>query len=111
MLVHGQELKTEENRRDVLHRKILRVTTLRNRQLGLWAAYMMEMDNAEDYADQIVSLGLQRGGDVAIADKLVADFAEAGMDITAEAICLEMAQRTLSAERHLSRSPDLLQAA
>lgn len=89
------------------------VAALRNRQVGLWAAHMMEMEpgETENYADEIVALGMQSGGELAIVDKLTEDFARAGMDVPADVICLEMARRTLSAERQLSGPPDLPQAA
>ncbi len=111
MLVLRQRLATEEARVDAARLKMFRVTALRNRQVGLWAALMMEWEDVEDYADEIVALGLQRGGELAIVDKLIEDFGQAEMDVSPEVICLEMAQRTLSAERNLSRSPDLLRAA
>lgn len=112
-LRHQTEL--EESRLDGFDRRLLWVAALRNRQLGLWAAHTMEMefDRTEDYADEIVALGLQSGGELAIVDKLAEDFARTGMDVSTEVICFEMAQRTLLAERHLKRSaaPDLPQAA
>ncbi len=113
MLALRKQIEREENRLDGLDRRLFLVTALRNRQLGLWAAHTMEMelDQTEEYADEIVALGLQSGGQLAIVDKLSEDFARAGMEIPADVICLEMAQRTLSAERHLSRSADLPRAA
>ena len=102
-----------ENRLDGLTPRMRLIATLRNRQLGLWAAHMMEfeLDQAEEYADGIVALGLQSDGDLAIVDKLVEDFARAGTTVASEVICYEMAQRTLSAEEQLICSPDLPDAA
>lgn len=113
MLALRNQIERKENRRSSLDRRLFLVTALRNRQLGLWAAHTMELelDQTEEYADEIVALGLQAGGELAIVDKLTEDFARAGMEIPADIICLQMAHRTLSAERHLSRSADLLQAA
>jgi hypothetical protein len=113
MLALRKQFGLEQNRLEGLDRRLFLVAALRNRQLGLWAAHTMEMelDQTEDYADQLVALGMQSEGELAVVDKLNEDFTQAGMDIPMEVICLEMAQRTLSAERHLSRSADLPRAA
>lgn len=115
MLALRQSIEVEQNRLDGLDRRMFWIAALRNRQLGLWAAHTMEMeiDQSEDYADQVVALGMQTEGELEIVDKLTADFARAGMDIPTELICFEMAQRTLSAERQLIQSPapDLPEAA
>jgi len=112
MLVLKQRLAKEESKVDELHRKIFQVMVLRNRQVGMWAALMMEMEpkQAEDYANEIVALGLQRGGDLAIVDKLIEDLTQAGVPVSPEAIYLEMARRTLSAEKSLNPSGDLSRA-
>ena len=113
MLVLKQGWAKGESRADELRRKMFRVMALRNRQVGIWAALMMEMEpkQAEDYANEIVALGLQRGGDMAIVDKLIEDFAKAGVPVSPEGVYLEMARRTLSAEQILSPSGDLPRAA
>lgn len=113
MLALGHKFEVIENSFDGLTPRMRLIATLRNRQLGLWAAHMMEFElaQAEEYADGIVVLGLQSDGDLAIVDKLVEDFARAGMTVPTEVICYEMAQRTLSAEAQLSRSSDLPEAA
>lgn len=115
MLALRKSIELDEQRFNRVDRRMFWVAALRNRQLGLWAAHTMEMDldRTEDYADEVVALGLQSGGELAIIDKLAADFAEAGLDVSTEAISFEMAQRTLSAEKQLSRPqrPDLPEAA
>ncbi len=113
MLALRQKMALDENSSDGLSRRLYWVAALRNRQLGLWAAHTMEMqlDETESYADEIVALGLQSGGELAIVDKLTDDFARAGLEVSPAVICLEMARRTLSAEKKLSRMPDVSQAA
>ena len=78
----------------------LSVTLCRNRRLGLWAAYMLEMDpeGADEYADEIILLGLRRNGDRAIVDKLAADLGQAGIGVAPELIRSEMIHFTISAE-------------
>jgi hypothetical protein len=109
MLALRQKIAREENRLSGANRRMFWVAALRNRQLGLWAAHSMEMelDETENYADEIVALGMQPGGELAIVDRLMEDFGRAGMDVPTEIVCLEMARRTLSAERQLRRSADL----
>jgi hypothetical protein len=113
MLVLKQMLAAEESRVDEVHRKMFRVMALRNRQVGIWAALMMEMDpkQAEKYANEVIALGLQKGGDLAIVAKLTEDFAEAGVPVSPEGVYLEMARRTLSAESTLNSLGDLPRAA
>lgn len=78
----------------------LSVSLSRNRRLGLWAAYMLEMDpeGADEYADEIILLGLQRNGERAIVDKLAADLRQAGIGVAPELIRSEMIHFTVSAE-------------
>lgn len=69
---------------------------LRNRRLGLWAACMLEMNPfaAHAYADEIVAMGLQTGGEKAIIDRIVADFRARGVDVAPETLCIEAARFT-----------------
>src|SRR5438093_7531538 len=52
-----------------------KITARRNRLLGLWAAQHLGLlgDAAEAYAEKVVALQLQPGGNKNVVDKLTAD--------------------------------------
>lgn len=71
-----------------------KATARRNKLLGLWAAEQMGVGgaSAETYAKAVVVADFERTGDEDVVDKLVRDFAEAGVAIDAHRVRKEMAR-------------------
>ncbi len=69
-----------------------KITARRNKLLGLWAAEKLGKNgaDAEAYAKDVVASDFDRPGDDDVVDKLLADFSQAGLAITAADIKTEM---------------------
>ena len=61
-----------------------RVIARRNRLLGDWAAEQLGFDGdaAGAYAKEVIAAGLERGGDEAVANKILTDFSEGSVAVT-----------------------------
>lgn len=72
----------------------------RNKLLGLWAAEKLGKIGgaAEAYAKEVVASDFERHGDEDVVEKLLKDFKEAGVAITADQIRIEM-QRLIPVAR------------
>ena len=68
-----------------------KVTARRNRLLGMWAAERMALsgDAAQAYAREVVNAEFH-GGDRNVIDKLVADLAAKGQQVTAAQVKFEL---------------------
>lgn len=71
---------------------LFRITSRRNRLLGLWAAEQFGMpDNqALDYAKEVVLADFEEPGDDDVVRKVLADFAERGLKMDDQALRKEM---------------------
>ena len=76
---HDQELEFKANAR-------------RNKLLGLWAAEQMDIsgDAADDYAKEVVVSDFDRPGDEDVLEKVLKDFTDKGLDISASRLRKEM---------------------
>ena len=76
---HDQELEFKANAR-------------RNKLLGLWAAEQMGIsgDAADDYAKEVVVSNFDRPGDEDVLEKVLKDFTDKGLDISASRLRKEM---------------------
>ena len=76
---HDQELEFKANAR-------------RNKLLGLWAAEQMSIsgDAADDYAKEVVVSDFDRPGDEDVLEKVLKDFTDKGLDISASRLRKEM---------------------
>jgi hypothetical protein len=65
-----------------------KATVRRNKLLGLWAAEKMGMskDEADDYAKAVIKADFEKAGDDDVIGKVLADFAEKDIVLTAEHI-------------------------
>jgi hypothetical protein len=79
-----------------------KVTARRNRLVGLWAAERMglEGDAANAYAREVVDSAYQ-GGSRRIVDKLVADLAAKGQQVTAAQVQFELDHFAEQAKRQI----------
>lgn len=71
---------------------LFRITSRRNRLLGLWAAQQFGMpDNqALDYAKEVVLADFEEPGDEDVVRKVLADFAERGLEMNDQILRKEM---------------------
>jgi hypothetical protein len=71
---------------------LFRITSRRNRLLGLWAAEQFGMpDNqALDYAKEVVLADFEEPGDDDVVRKVMTDFGERGLEMTEQDLRKEM---------------------
>ena len=71
---------------------LFRITSRRNRLLGLWAAQQFGMpDNqALDYAKEVVLSDFEEPGDDDVVRKVLADFADRGLEMNEQGLRKEM---------------------
>lgn len=84
--------KSFENKYKRDQETLFRITSRRNRLLGLWAAEQFGMpDNqALDYAKEVVLADFEEPGDDDVVRKVLADFAEHGIDMDEQGLRKEM---------------------
>ncbi|WP_288429879.1 DUF1476 domain-containing protein [uncultured Agrobacterium sp.] len=58
-----------------------RVQAMRNKLIGLWAAALMNKDDANSYANEVVSTSVEHNTPDAVFNKLHDDFAKAGIAV------------------------------
>tara|TARA_R110000868_G_scaffold1253_6_gene9704 strand:- start:3021 stop:3347 length:327 start_codon:yes stop_codon:yes gene_type:complete len=82
---------------------LFRITSRRNRLLGLWAAEQFGMpDNqALDYAKEVVLSDFEEPGDDDVVRKVLADFAERGIDMNEQGLRKEMLRLMEEAGRQI----------
>ena len=71
-----------------------RIQARRDKLLGEWAAGQMGLEGeaAESYPIDLVKADIREPGDEDVLDKLKADFAAHGVDVSEEMICQKMAE-------------------
>ena len=71
---------------------LFRITSRRNRLLGIWAAgeFGMAEDQTSEYAKEVVISDFEEPGDADVVRKVLSDFAERGLDMTEQKIRDEM---------------------
>lgn len=84
--------------------KLFRITSRRNRLLGLWAAghFGMPDNQALDYAKEVVLADFEEPGDGDVVRKVLKDFADRGIDMDEPRIRKEMGRLIVEAERQIN---------
>ncbi len=84
--------------------KLFRITSRRNRLLGLWAANLLGMpDNqALDYAKDVVLADFEEPGDDDVVRKVLKDFAERNVPMDENTLRKEMVRLLEEAERQIN---------
>ena len=82
-----------------------KITARRNRLLGLWAAQHLGLlgDAAEAYAERVVAVQLQPGGNRNVVDKLADDLGAKDPTFTAARIRFELDHFAEQAKRQLMK--------
>ena len=82
---------------------LFRITSRRNRLLGLWAAQQFGMpDNqALDYANEVVLADFEEPGDDDVVRKVLGDFKERGLDMDEQSLRKEMIRLMDEADRQI----------
>lgn len=80
-----------------------KVNARRNKLLGLWAAKELGLDggDAEAYAKAVVMADFEKPGDDDVVQKVVADFAAKGIDMSEHRIRKRMADLMTEARRQI----------
>jgi hypothetical protein len=83
--------------------KLFRITSRRNRLLGLWAAnkFGMPDNQALDYAKEVVLADFEEPGDDDVVRKVLRDFAERGIAMDEHALRKEMTRLMDEAARQI----------
>ena len=83
-----------------------RIEARRNKLIGLWAAEQMGKsgEEANAYAQEIIKVDFLLPGDDDVVQKIVTDFAEAGVDISEHQIRKHMAQFLAEAETQIQNA-------
>ena len=83
--------------------KLFRITSRRNRLLGLWAAGKLGMpDNqALDYAKEVVLSDFEEPGDDDVVRKVLKDFSDKGVQMDEPKLRNEMSRLMEEAERQI----------
>lgn len=84
-----------------------KVTSRRNKLLGLWAAEKLGRagEAAEAYAKEVVMSDFEKAGDDDVVEKLVKDFANAKLIISEKEIRTEMMHCLAAAKEQLGGNP------
>lgn len=84
--------KSFENKYKRDQETLFRITSRRNRLLGLWAAekFGLPDNQALDYAKEVVLADFEEPGDEDVVRKVLADFAERGIDMDEKGLRKEM---------------------
>ena len=71
---------------------LFRITSRRNRLLGLWAAekFGMSDNQALDYAKEVVLADFEEPGDDDVVRKVLGDFSERGLEMDGQSLRKEM---------------------
>ena len=82
---------------------LFRITSRRNRLLGLWAAekFGMPDNQALDYAKEVVLSDFEEPGDDDVVRKVLADFAERGLEMDENSLRREMMRLMDEAARQI----------
>lgn len=64
------------------HDQEFKATARRNRLLGLWAAGLMGLESAEDYAKAVVKADFEQPGDEDVLRKILTDLSGSGLATT-----------------------------
>lgn len=80
-----------------------KATARRNKLFGLWAAKQMNLQGgaAEDYALSVVQADFELPGDHDVLQKVMHDFARAGLTLTAEEVELHMHNLLIDAKEQM----------
>jgi len=78
-----------------------KVEARRNKLLGLWAAALMNMDDAEAYAQTVVRADLEEPGEEDVFRKIRSDFDAKNIDQSDHQIRREMEQFMIQAKKEI----------
>ena len=79
-----------------------KVTSRRNRLLGVWAAEKMGLsgDEADAYAKAVIRADFEEAGDEDVIRKLIGDLTSAGVEVDDAEIRAQLEHKTVEARRH-----------
>jgi hypothetical protein len=83
---------------------VFRINARRNKLFGLWAAVKMgiaEGDQAEAYARTVVEADFEKPGDSDVVEKVRADLAGKGMELSEAQLRVELERAAAEAKRQL----------
>jgi hypothetical protein len=83
-----------------------RIVARRNKLLGLWAANLMGLSQAEadSYASDVIRADFEEAGDEDVVRKVLGDLTSAGVDCDDVRIREALAHKTVEARRQLMES-------
>lgn len=82
-----------------------RVQAMRNKLVGLWAAALMHKDDADSYANEVVSASVEHNSPDAVFNKLHDDFAKAGIAVLDASIHERMSELLRCAAEDMRNGP------
>ena len=73
-----------EKKIDLDTQKKFKVTAIRNKNLGKWAAEQLELESSkvEDYIDEVIMADFNKQGYEDVVEKILSDFKEAKINIS-----------------------------
>ncbi len=81
-----------------------KATARRNRLLGEWAAGLMGLESAEDYARAVVKADFEQPGDDDVLRKVFGDLKSSGVEITEAEVRRKMDELLAQARDHVAKS-------
>ena len=77
-----------EKKIDLDAQKKFKVTAIRNKNLGKWAAEQLELESSkfEDYIDAVIMADFKKPGYEDVIEKILSDFKEANINISSSEI-------------------------
>jgi hypothetical protein len=81
-----------------------RAAARRNRMLGEWAAELMGLESAEDYAKAVVKSDLEQPGDEDVLRKVFEDLKGSGVNVTEGEVRMKMAELLAVAREQIKKA-------
>ena len=78
-----------------------RVDVRRNKLLGLWAAELLNKDDAEAYAKEVVSADFEEPGDADLVRKVLGDMQDAGVEMSERRLRKQMEECLATAKEQV----------
>ena len=78
-----------------------RVEVRRNKLLGLWAAELLNKDDAEAYAKEVVSADFEEPGDADLVRKVLGDMQDAGVEMSERRLRKQMEECLATAKEQV----------
>jgi hypothetical protein len=81
-----------------------KATARRNRLLGEWAAELMGLESAEDYAKAVVKSDFEQPGDEDVLRKVFEDLKGSGVNVTEGEVRMKMAELLAMAREQIKKA-------